>query len=231
MSLVPLPMSRLADIVESRICAHIREENLRLGDALPKEVELAAMLGVSRNIVREALSRLRMLGIVESKKRRGLVVSDPDVLSGIERVMSAAALSERSARELFQFRLVMEIGLADLIYPRRTEADLAELERIARREEQHPNDRELSRECDIAFHGILYKMSGNQIIARFQSILEPYFTRAVREMPPPRRGKDFCSHRGLVELLREGTPAQFRDGMRRHLQQLVDYFCQTSAEG
>ena len=55
----------LADQVEQKLIAYLKNNNFNTGDQLPKEIELAERLGVSRKIVREALSRLRMLGMVE----------------------------------------------------------------------------------------------------------------------------------------------------------------------
>lgn len=228
MSLSPLPVSRLADAVEARVCDYIRENGLRPGDPLPKEIELASRLNVSRNIVREALSRLRMLGVVDSRKRRGMIVSNPDILGGLERVIGIAAMGESTARELFQLRLVMEIGLADLVFPRRTEASLVAIERIVIREEERLDDRVLYKECDIQFHAELYKMAGNEVISRFQNLLAPYFELAMKTMlPADRSDPGYCTHRGLLDVLRTGTPSEFRDAMRRHLKQPVEYFCGT----
>ena len=55
----------MADVVELRLRDYLREKSFKPGDPLPKEMDLAESLGVSRNVVREALSRLRMLGMVE----------------------------------------------------------------------------------------------------------------------------------------------------------------------
>jgi len=70
----------MADIVELRLREFFKKKSFKPGDALPKEMELVEALGVSRNVVREALSRLRMLGLVETKKKRGMILARPDVL-------------------------------------------------------------------------------------------------------------------------------------------------------
>ncbi|HYH56481.1 MAG TPA: GntR family transcriptional regulator, partial [Anseongella sp.] len=63
--------STMADVIELRIREYLKKKSFKPGDALPKEIELAEALGVSRNVVREALSRLRMLGMIETKRKRG----------------------------------------------------------------------------------------------------------------------------------------------------------------
>jgi len=75
----PVSHQTMADIVELKLLAFLKNNAFKPGDALPKELELAEALGVSRNILREALSRLRVLGMVDSKKRRGMVLTSPDI--------------------------------------------------------------------------------------------------------------------------------------------------------
>ena len=58
----------MADVVEVQLRDYLRKKSFKPGDPLPSEQQLAASLGVSRNVVREALSRLRMLGMVETKR-------------------------------------------------------------------------------------------------------------------------------------------------------------------
>jgi GntR family transcriptional repressor for pyruvate dehydrogenase complex len=65
----------------------IQGSDLKAGDSLPGEVELANRMGVSRNVVREALSRLQSLGILESRKRRGIIIAEPDILAGMAKVI------------------------------------------------------------------------------------------------------------------------------------------------
>src|SRR3546814_16079457 len=72
--------STMADVIELRIREYLKKKSFKPGDALPKEIELAEALGVSRNVVREALSRLRMLGLIETKRKRGMILTNPDIL-------------------------------------------------------------------------------------------------------------------------------------------------------
>ena len=67
----------LADGVENRLLAYIRQAQIVPGDLLPGEEQLADDLNVSRHIVREGISRLKALGLVESRKKRGIVLKRP----------------------------------------------------------------------------------------------------------------------------------------------------------
>lgn len=69
----------LVDRVENRLVELLRERKLAVGDTIPKEMELAEVLGVSRTVIREALTRLRKMGLIESRKKRGSIITSPDI--------------------------------------------------------------------------------------------------------------------------------------------------------
>jgi DNA-binding FadR family transcriptional regulator len=215
--LQPILSKTMADIVEARLREYFRKQNYRPGDSLPTEMEMAQSLGVSRNVVREALSRLRMLGIVESKKKRGMLMAKPDILGSFERVLDPFMIDEATLRDIFELRLVLEMGLPDLLFPRLTDQHVEELDKIAREELSADNFR-IQNEID--FHGKLYEISGNQTLKRFQSMLLPIFAYVVAMEEKPTRGK--ISHAGLVDLLRTGNKEAFRQGMLEHLRPHFD---------
>ncbi|RFM27478.1 FadR/GntR family transcriptional regulator [Deminuibacter soli] len=206
----------MADVVEIRLREYLKTSAFKPGDALPKEIELANSLGVSRNVVREALSRLRMLGMVETKKKRGMVLARPDILGSFERVLDPAIIDEHTLRDLFELRLTLEVGLADLLYLRKTAKDIAELEQIAKSQKVTGDKQTFRIQHEIAFHGKLYQMTGNDTMSRFQSMLLPVFGYLVTLEKKPIIGK--VSHLDLVKILKEGTKEEFRQGMLQHLE-------------
>jgi len=213
--LAPIVSTTMADVVELRLREYLKKKSFEPGDPLPKEMELAEALGVSRNVVREALSRLRMLGMVETKKRRGMVLSRPDILGAFERVLDPLIIDKDTLQDVFELRLVLEMGLADLLYVRKTEKDLDELEAIARRE-VHDEDKPFRIKNEIAFHGKLYEMTGNTTLKRFQSMLLPVFGYVITTLEK-KQVKGKVSHLDLVKALRNGTREEFRAKMHEHL--------------
>ncbi|MEC3878955.1 FadR/GntR family transcriptional regulator [Parapedobacter sp. 10938] len=211
--------STMADVVEVRLREYLKRKAFKPGDALPKELELAEALDVSRNVLREALSRLRMLGMIESRKKRGMILAEPDVLGGFERVMDPLILDQKTLKDLFELRLVLEMGLADVLFVRMTDQDIKELEKIVKKE---VNQVQLPFKVkyEIAFHGKLYEMSGNDTLMRFQNMLLPVFEYVVSE-EAKLNGEakvGMVTHRDLLELLKNGEPEDFRQGMKAHLQ-------------
>ncbi|PPL04575.1 FadR/GntR family transcriptional regulator [Parapedobacter indicus] len=210
--------STMADVVETRLREYLKKKAFKPGDALPKELELAEALDVSRNVVREALSRLRMLGMIESRKKRGMVLAEPDILGGFERVMDPLILDVKTLQDLFELRLVLEMGLADILFTRLTEKDLIDLEQIVNKE-VNKVQKPFKVKHEIAFHGKLYQMTGNDTFRRFQNMLLPVFEYVVSEEAKingeAKVGK--VTHRDLLELLKKGDPEDFRKGMKEHL--------------
>lgn len=214
----PLSSKSMAERVEVSLREYFARESFKPGDPLPTELELAAALGVSRNVVREALSRFKMLGIIETKKKTGMVISNPDIVGTFEKVMNPAIMDEATLQDLFELRLVLETGIADLLYIRKTEKDLDELEEIAASEVKGNNFRINN---EIAFHGKLYEMTGNDTLKKFQTMLLPIFGYVIKlENKKYISGK--VTHQGLVKILRNGTPEEFKKGMLAHLQPHFD---------
>jgi GntR family transcriptional regulator, transcriptional repressor for pyruvate dehydrogenase complex len=217
--LEPIVSTTMADVVEERLREYLKKKSFKPGDALPKEIELAKALGVSRNVLREALSRLRMLGMVETRKKRGMVLSRPDILGTFERVLDPLIIDEDTLQDIFELRLVLEMGLADLLFIRKTDKDLDELEAIAKRETKVKAD-SFRIKNEIAFHGKLYEMTGNDTLKRFQSMLLPVFGYVITLEKEYKSSK--VSHLDLVSMLRNGTKEEFRKGMSEHLKSHFD---------
>ena len=64
----------LVDMVEQKLLDFFSEGSYGPGSAIPSEVKLSEELGVARSVLREALSRLKMMGIIESRTKRGMII-------------------------------------------------------------------------------------------------------------------------------------------------------------
>lgn len=210
----------LVDKVEGSLVELLQERKLKVGDAIPKEIELAEALGVSRTVIREALMRLRMMGLIESKKKKGSVITSPDLFGIMSKSMNPHVLDQDTLREMFEIRLVLEIGMADFLFQRIKKEDLDELKEIVRKEPPVTDYHLFNIEHEIAFHGKLYEITGNKTLKKFQKLLLPIFdyvhnSGLLKKQPMLRK---FVSHKGLVDILENGSPELFRNAMRNHLE-------------
>ena len=212
--------SSLVDKVEANLVELLQQRKLKVGDAIPKELELADALGVSRTVIREALLRLRMMGLIESKKKKGAVITSPDLFGIMSKSMNPHILDQDTLKEIFEIRLVLEIGMGELIFKRITKKDIEELKKIVSNEPPSAQYHLFNIEHEIAFHGKLYEITGNETLKKFQKMLLPVFdyvhnSGLLKKQPML---KTFVSHSGLVDILEHGTPEEFRNGMRNHLE-------------
>lgn len=220
----PKPISSLSlvDQVEMGLRKYFIEENLQPGDPLPKEMELAESMGVSRTALREALARLKALGLIESRRNRGIVLTQPDILGSIERVLEPSFLDTNTLQDVFELRLVLELGISELLFLRKTPKSLEKLEKIVIKEE-NTDDRFIKTRCDAEFHALLYEISGNRTIQRFQRMLQPIFNYVYNGTIVRRSEVDNpVTHRDLLEILKSGTSVKFRESMKVHLQIYLD---------
>ncbi|HSK12641.1 MAG TPA: FCD domain-containing protein, partial [Phnomibacter sp.] len=167
----------------------------------------------------EALLRLRVMGLVESKKKRGAVITNPDVFGILSRSLNPHILSEETLKEMFEIRLVLEIGMADLLYKRIKPADIKELREIVRGEPPQTQFHLFNIEHEIRFHGKLYEITGNETMKKFQRLLLPLFDYVHHSgmLKKNTQTQPFVSHSDLVDILENGTAEDFGQGMRRHL--------------
>ncbi|HLD53136.1 MAG TPA: FadR/GntR family transcriptional regulator [Sediminibacterium sp.] len=216
----PMDTSSLVDKVEESLVDLLQKRKLSVGDVIPKEMELAETLGVSRTVIREALTRLRLMGLIESKKKKGSVITSPDIFGMMSKSMNPHILAPETLKEIFEIRLVLEIGMADLLFHRITKEDIAALRQIVADEPPATQYHLFNIEHEIAFHGKLYEITGNATLKRFQKMLLPVFdyvhnSGLLKKQPML---KMFVSHKELVDFLENGTPEEFRNGMRSHLE-------------
>lgn len=219
-TLTTIDNSSLVDRVEASLVNLLQQQKLKVGDQIPKETDLAETLGVSRTVIREALLRLRIMGLIESKKKKGSVITSPDLFANLSKSMNPHILDQDTLKEMFEIRLVLEIGMADLLFHRITKKDIEELKEIVANEPPATQYHLFNIEHEIAFHGKLYEISGNDTMKKFQRMLLPVFdyvhqSGLLKKQPLL---KTFVSHKELVEILESGNPESFRNGMRNHLE-------------
>lgn len=210
----------LVDRVEAKLVELLQQRKLKVGDTIPRELDLASALGVSRTVIREALLRLRLVGLIDSKKKKGAVITSPDIFSTLSKSLNPHILDDSTLKEIFEIRLVLEVGMADLLFRRITEKDIAELKKIVKNEPEDSKSQMFNADYEISFHGKLYEITGNETLKRFQKMLLPVFDYVQKStiLKHPDKRKKFVSHRQLVNILETGSPEKFREGMRRHLE-------------
>ena len=215
----------LVDQVEDKLLSYFREKDLRKGDAIPNEMELTASMGVSRSVVREALSRLKMMGIVESRTRRGMILTEPSLFGGMKRVVDPRILSDDTLFDILGFRIALEIGICSDIFRKITPEDITNLEEIVNVGIMYENN-EYAPFSEFAFHTKLYKITGNKTIAEFQNIIHPVMTFVKDKFqeylaPINIRLKEegrIVTHQDLLQYLKSRDEDGYRRALEEHFE-------------
>jgi len=219
LSISAIDSSSLVDKVEMTLIDLLISEKLNPGDMIPKEMELTEMLGVSRTVIRESLNRLKTIGLIESIKHKGTIIKSPNLLILLKKSLIPNILDHETLRDVFELRLVLEIGMGDLIFQRIQPEDIDELYEIVKSEPLASKEVRFDIEHEIKFHSKLYEISGNKTLMDFQILLLPAFryvydSKLINSAPQDAK---WVSHHDLVDILKTGTPNKFRNAMRKHL--------------
>ncbi|MFT4295987.1 MAG: GntR family transcriptional regulator [Micropruina sp.] len=172
------------------------------GSQIPVEAELTAWLAVSRSTVREAVSTLVHLGMLEPRPSQGTFVRERSALP--------AALSEFTVHyDLEQLRPLLRSLEAEICIAAAADPSQAELDQLGDLERR---GRDGERAAVRDFHGLLAAMAGNPLLSDLRAGLEGRlrFSGAVRE-PACAAG-----HRAILDAVAAGDPAAARAASERH---------------
>lgn len=218
--LTEIDTRNLVEKAESKLIEIFIRKELKPGDPIPKETELAEAMGVSRTVIRESLTRLKTIDIIESKKHKGTVIKSPSLFSILQKSMIPNILDDSTLRDIFELRLIIEVGMADFVIQRIVPDDFKKLEKIVSGEPEKSDNILFDIEHEIKFHSKLYEITGNRNLIQFQKLLLPLFNYAYKSglINKPIKKRKYVSHRGLIEELRSGDADRFRVAMRSHLE-------------
>jgi DNA-binding FadR family transcriptional regulator len=183
------------------ISGHYQPGDLLFAEALERE------LGVSKTVVREAMRVLAAKGLVDSRPKRGTIVTpreswgllDPDLLAWRGRGKPDAALLQ----DLAEVRFIVEPEGARLAAQRRTDQDLLALEDAVASMVAAGDSAEAMIEADLTFHRALLQSAHNELLTRMEVVIEAglrirdRLVHADGEWPDP-----VPDHRALVEAVR-----------------------------
>ena len=211
----------LVDSVESAIYEYITEKHLCPGDSLPHEIELAEILGVGRNVIREALSRMRSIGILESRKRRGIVLKTLDITKNFDKLFCPRMLDKSTLVDLLELRLWLEESIIPVIFNRICDTDISDLESIVS-DETYLVDGKVATNNEVAFHSRIFSITGNRTILNLQASLIPVY-RYVHDNHEEfislyEEGKDLrTSHKDMLDALKSRDSVRYHEVISNHL--------------
>lgn len=149
----------------------IVENRLKAGDKIPSERALAASLNASRTSVREAVSMLETLGLLQVEVGRGAFVSEPATFAPQDRWRFNA---DYSLKEIYEYRRAVEPVALSMAARQFTQQDIAALRQSAEALAEAARERNSLKaaEQDTIFHTMIYERCGNRLLQEMHDRLE-----------------------------------------------------------
>jgi GntR family transcriptional regulator, transcriptional repressor for pyruvate dehydrogenase complex len=211
--------STLPEEVANRLLKLIKEQELRPGDKLPAERNLARMMDVSRPVVREALRALALMRVVDIRRGDGTYITSLEPRQLISHLDFMFSKDSVALVQLLEARRVVEAGNVRLAALRITESEVAELEDLVLSLASCIDDPGRFSELDIALHNAVCAAADNFLLLQFMNIVSTLGrvsrerTGGLREV----RDAALRDHRRLLEALRAHDPDAAERAMLGHL--------------
>jgi GntR family transcriptional repressor for pyruvate dehydrogenase complex len=209
-----------------KIRHRIQSERLTDGSFFMTEAQLAAEYGTSRTVTREAVSRLQALGILEGRKRKGLIVRCPDPLQLFRNSLPSLLTSPDDWRDLAQLRYALEVGAIELAIRSATDEQIERLALIEEKLEQSVLENAASArtvELDVKFHSLILEMTGSRLISGMQQVLVQFFQQSPRSTPSSASAERICwEHRELLDAIRDRDVERARAMIRVQIRSTLD---------
>ncbi len=210
---------RLSGEVADHIMMLIQDGQLKPGDRLPSEQELAQLFGLSRPTIREAIRALVAQNVLRVVRGTGTFVTDnPGVETDPLRLGNVPGDVLRQS--LVEARLIIEPGVARLAAENADAADLEAIETHLADMEQIVRDRKVSMSIELEFHRSIANASKNTVIMRVIPIIMEGIIRTYSSARRTRHDHATAleEHKRIVEAIRERDGELAEQMMRSHLQ-------------
>jgi GntR family transcriptional regulator, transcriptional repressor for pyruvate dehydrogenase complex len=216
--------SRLYEQIVQQVEDSILKGQLKTGDQLPAERDLAQRFGVSRTAVREAVKTLQEKGLVEAYSGRGTFVTNGTSQAIRQSLDLMIRINQQEGpANLAELRFVLEPDIAFLAAPRIEEQLLATMREAVAVMDRNLHDPDAYVEADLDFHLALAEAVGNPLILSLLDsivgLLREQRTRTFDVDGGPERGQ--FHHKRILSAVERRDSEEAREAMRAHLNQVL----------
>jgi GntR family transcriptional regulator, transcriptional repressor for pyruvate dehydrogenase complex len=213
---------RFSEQIAARIEALIISRELRTGDKLPAERELAESFGVSRPAVREALKLLGERGLVQSRMGHGTFIVDPGLNGVVSSIAVASRMRNTTLGHLNEARYNLEVPCAGWAAERATPADVDKMQAAVEAMETNLHDLPKYMQADLEFHAAIAAATQNPIFVILNhSIIDLVQHMRALLTTPEEAALGQLTHRRLVECIGSQNAAGAREAMQEHLEHVA----------
>lgn len=204
-----IEVQSLKSQVLQEIKQYILDKGMTEGDRLPTERAFTEMYGVSRSVVREALSYLEHTGVIETVQGRGTVIKAPDISSLVEGFLFSFQVANGSKNDLLSLRIIFECAAIEEIV--KLDKDISDLKAIVNEDviNHYENDK--------AFHQTLLSATGNVLFEQLSSVIQSYFYHIEEEGKEINYIQTNEMHKKIIEAIANKDVQLAKELMTTHL--------------
>ncbi|MCA0872982.1 FadR family transcriptional regulator [Seohaeicola saemankumensis] len=225
------PRRNLTQEVVEALRKRIHSGELVPGDKLPTEQMLIAEYGVSRTVIREAISGLKADGLLNSRQGAGVFVQEPSRQDEAIALLSGNPKTIASVIEALELRAAVEIGAAELAAQRCSPAQEAEIFSRFSAFRQKVLAGERSEDEDFAFHVAIAEATNNRRFVDFLTLMgrntiprSELREKANLNRDPDLENRILAEHKALTDAIADRKPEAAREAMRVHLNQSAERY-------
>jgi DNA-binding FadR family transcriptional regulator len=217
-SLLPARRTRRrAESVFDWLSEQIRSGALKPGDQLPTEFDLMRTQEVSRAVAREAVQRLRMSGLIETRQGLGSYVLEAGGAAPTVGLSPAASRTRRDVLAILELRICIETESAGLAAQRASRQDLEAIKAALDELEAQAEAGIDAAPYDFQFHIQIARATGNPFFVDVLSQLDPSFAPRPRLDPSSYAMRVNTEHANIYEAISRGDVDGARAAMYMHL--------------
>ena len=223
-TLRPMSKQSLADRVALRIKEMIRDGGYGLGARLPAIMEMARSFGVGHPTVREALTKLEAVGVVEIRHGSGVYVSRQEDALLVSSPGYAPVVTRKLLSDLLRSRMSLEMQSVAEAVEHLTARHLKEMRRLLETAGRHLEDDAILNKVNMSFHRQIAVASGNTVLLQLLDVLRELFSHEQLMILDifGSREADHRGHLAILEALERRDAALAVARMRKHLQGVLD---------
>lgn len=220
--------TRLYRIVVDQIRQLIQDGSLTPGDQLLPERQLAEKLGVSRSALREALTALDSMGLIEITPGGGAYIKEISIESLAEPVAAIMLKERESVLDLLEARKILEVEIVKLAAQRASKSDLNQIWEAANEMKEDIKNNRDADESDVNFHLSIARASQNSVLYNLMSMLsglmkEAYGPSRKELILDPEKTQIWCEqNQAIFEAIKNNDPDKASQIIREHLQLAED---------
>ncbi|WP_077329204.1 FadR/GntR family transcriptional regulator [Virgibacillus siamensis] len=223
MNIKPIKTRKIYEEISDSLIEMLKSGKLQPGDKLDSVEQLAKSYDVSRSAIREALSGLRAMGIVEMRQGEGTYIKEFDASRFSLPVATALIMKRDDIRELSEVRKILEVGSAALAAENHLESELEPIRQALQDMKDAKGRGDVGEKADFDFHLAIAKASHNKMLINLMGSVSDIMVESMREtrrliLYSEERSKQlFSEHELIYNAIKSGNSEGARQAMLNHL--------------